>query len=733
MTGIITELKRRNVFKVATAYAVVSWLILQVCNALLPNLGLPEWTLSFVTLLLLIGFPIALLFAWAFELTPLGIKRSKEVSEEHSILHITGRKLDFVIIGALVLIIGGLAYERLTLKNNEPLPDGADTTAIASTSIAVLPFVNMSSDPEQKYFSDGISDEILNVLAQIPGLHVTSRSSAFQFRGDNIHIPTVAKQLGVANVLEGSVRKSGNRIKITAQLIDAVADKHLWSQTYERDLTDIFAVQDEISRAIVEAMKAKLGIEMAAPIAPKTSINTEAHNQYLLGVYNMELRGKDPLLAAIGHLERAVALEPEYAEAHARLSMSLGLLPTYASEFNFGEYMKKARPHAEKAFELAPESWEANLAMGYNFWLSSLIGDPVRRIREAIKYFNRAIALNPSYGTAYAWLSRQQENLALYEEQLATLEASLRVDPLARIPLNNLSEQYALRGRFKDSLLLVERLNTIDPALAYISASLGNLMQGHWADEAITRLKSLALRPSASLGELSSIQAVIGYRLDLPADAIHTGKALSEAELHILLGNPDQAVLLARKWHAQDQDLFSKYTLGTILVIVGEMEEATPLLEGVWQEWAALPSSPAPIALVAARMAAGDETEARALVTLVRKRIAQKKSAEIIDPQLDIDQGLMLYLVGDRQAGLTVLADGVRRGGYVPPWPVPLADLMADADFAPILAMQNAKQKRERHTFLTLMCGDQNPVADSWQPLPATCADFEKNRREARQ
>ena len=271
--GLVLELRRRNVFRVAIAYIIVAWLILQVGDTLAPALHLDEWINTALAFFLILGFPLAVFFAWAYELTPEGIKLEKHVDRSHSVTHVTGRKLDFLIIAGLLLALIFFAYDKFVLDpsrdaelvqtTTEAVTEQAAESGNAETadkSIAVLAFADLSPEGDQEYFSDGISEEILNVLAQVPDLHVTSRSSAFSFKGKRVDIPTVARQLGVAYILEGSVRRSGKSIRITAQLIDARTDKHLWSETYDRELDDIFAVQDEIAGAITEALKLKLAL-----------------------------------------------------------------------------------------------------------------------------------------------------------------------------------------------------------------------------------------------------------------------------------------------------------------------------------------------------------------------------------------------------------------------------------------------------------------------------------------
>ncbi|WNC71992.1 hypothetical protein RGQ13_18015 [Thalassotalea psychrophila] len=326
--SLFKELKRRNVFKVAIAYLVVAWIVLQVSALLLPILQLPDWVHSLVFFLGLIAFPFVLIFAWAFELTPEGIKRESRVEREHSIADQTGRKIDFVIIGLLVIVAFYFFYESRIRQNLQASNQPA--TAIASVgkssiqdraieesekSIAVLPFVNMSSDPEQEYFSDGLSEEILNLLAQVPSLKVIGRTSSFAFKGKNEDLRVIGKALNTKTVLEGSVRKSGERVRITAQLIDVETGTHLWSQSYDHTLTDIFAVQDSVAKAILEALQ----VHVLVPTRGRPTENIEAYGYYL--------KAKDAMSSwdtksAESNLKIAVKLDPTFAEAYELLAYS---------------------------------------------------------------------------------------------------------------------------------------------------------------------------------------------------------------------------------------------------------------------------------------------------------------------------------------------------------------------------------------------------------------------------
>lgn len=344
---MFSELHRRNVVRVGIPYTVVAWLLLQVADVVMENIGAPDWVMQALLFLLLLGLLPALIFAWVFELTPEGIKRESEIAEGVSVVHQTRRKLDTLIIVTLVVAVAYLFWEG---RLREP---GADASLASSsqsqqgkageeqltgmdalrqqteaaaralesgsssadsdgkTSIAVLPFVNLSSDPEQEYFSDGISEELLNVLAQIPELRVAARTSSFQFKGDNRDIGEIAQLLKVGHVLEGSVRKAGTRLRITAQLIEAEDGFHLWSETYDRELEDVFAIQDDISQAIAAALTAELSLgDGMSPGASKATANTAAYEAFLKGRALVNQRGNQAITAGVRELERAVRRTP---------------------------------------------------------------------------------------------------------------------------------------------------------------------------------------------------------------------------------------------------------------------------------------------------------------------------------------------------------------------------------------------------------------------------------------
>jgi len=360
------ELKRRNVLRVAIAYLAGSWLLVEVAETVFPLYGFDDTPARIVVTLLAIGFPLFLLFSWVFEFTPEGLKLEKDIKREESITPQTGKKLDRVIIVLLALALGYFAFDKFVLDPTrdaelvEETAQQARSDALVESygdqSIAVLPFVNMSDDAGNEYFSDGISEELLNLLAQIPELRVISRSSSFSFKGKGISIPEVAKQLNVAHVLEGSVRKAGNRVRITAQLIEARSDSHLWSESYDRELDDIFAVQDEIAAAIGAALKVELVLVAGEAVLPTVirAANTDAYDAYLRGRELIQHRGWENMEGAVRHFEHSLRLDEGFAPAHAQLAIAT---------IYYGE-SKEARQstiaHLDRAQELEPNLAEVH-------------------------------------------------------------------------------------------------------------------------------------------------------------------------------------------------------------------------------------------------------------------------------------------------------------------------------------------------------------------------------------
>ena len=487
--SLFTELKRRNVFKVGTAYLVLAWIVIQVTGLAVPALHLPDWINTAVFFFGVIGLPFALFFAWAFEITPDGIKKESEINRDESLTSHTGRKLDFSIIALLVIALGYFIYESRyeSQSTGSPVVDTVTSEVEApkalvkpeGSSIAVLPFVNMSSDKEQEYFSDGISEEILNVLAKIPNLHVTSRSSAFFYKNTKINIAEVAAKLGVSNVLEGSVRKSGNRIRITAQLIAAGTDKHLWSETYDRELTDIFAIQDEISAAIVLALKSKLGLDTKVAVRDMSKVNLDAHNEYLKGRFYIENRNKADLEKALAHFNKSVALAPEYAPAWMGKAWAI----FYLSEANYGTLPRQiSASNAKSAIEMA---LQLNQNLPETHAILGIIEAASFNWDKAKIHYKKAIELNPNYADVYSWYGQLFEDQP--ETRLALFKKAVQLSPMSIMANYTYAEELLLYGRIDEVKAIYQDMLTINDSHNFTYAVLGKirLIEGKYAQAII--------------------------------------------------------------------------------------------------------------------------------------------------------------------------------------------------------------------------------------------------------
>lgn len=397
MRKLLGELKQRHVFRVAAVYVIASWIIMQVVDVMFPALGLQHWTTTLVAAMLIVGFPVALLMAWALDLTPQGLRRTTRSLTEES--PAPGAQPDDPGAAPVLSVPGG--------------PDPTDT----QKSIAVLPFADMSPAHDNEYFSDGLCEELLNVLTRVPGLRVASRTSCFAFKGKDADIPTVAERLRVTHVVEGSVRKHGERIRITAQLIEAATDAHLWSDTWDRSLGDIFAIQDDIARSIVEALALTLnpGDEPDA-----TTRNPRAYDHYLKGLSFYHRFGPKSQGFAIEMFERATALDSGFAKAWAGLAGAHAALAVYHGG---GEAALEAADEASrKAVELAPQLADAHAARAIYFSAREQFDDAARA-------FERAIALNPGLFEAWYQYARTVLHQGRYRRALELFERAAEVNP----------------------------------------------------------------------------------------------------------------------------------------------------------------------------------------------------------------------------------------------------------------------------------------------------------------
>ena len=446
--SFFAELKRRNVFRVAIAYVVVAWVVAQVTELALDSFGTPEWVMKTVLLLLVMGFPMAVFFAWAFELTPDGIKKEKDIDRSESITHNTGRKLDYIIIGVLVLAIGILLADRF------PGEDAVEAPAANEKSIAVLPFVNISSDKEQEYFSDGITEEILNSLAAVKELKVAGRSSSFAFKGKNDDLRKIGNLLGVDHILEGSVRKSGTTVRITAQLIQVEDGFHLWSETYERELTDIFAIQDEISAEILKQLKARL-LDEEQPLVVVQRTDPEVYDLYLLAKQRLYNRTLPTIENAAELLDQAIAIDPKYAPAYAQRAIATLLL----AESSFGsipddEAQEQAKGFIETALEIDPQQAEAWAALGLYH------KDRPSEKEQAIDALVKALSINPNLMNASHWLQLALSESGDLRGSMQILEQMMQKDPLHSSGFSSAVQAHDRMGQKEKAQALIDQFRS---------------------------------------------------------------------------------------------------------------------------------------------------------------------------------------------------------------------------------------------------------------------------------
>ena len=560
--SLLSELKRRNVIRVGVFYVVAAWLILQVAELLFDVLGVPDWSLKFVLAMLLLGFPVVLIFSWVYELTPEGIRREKDVDRSTSITSATGHKLNIATVVVVILGVAIVAVDRFLPHREsagpavsesgeapaekavaaQPVEEPAEPEAPAAPagvdpkSVAVLPFVNMSGDPENEYFSDGLSEELLNTLAGIRGLYVAARTSSFHFKGHTGDIAEIAKKLRVANVLEGSVRQAGNKVRITAQLIEAQNGYHLWSETFDRTLDDVFAVQDEIARSVGEALKVALLDESAPPRAKPTD-NTDAYLAFLRGKQDMNIGGGDGYRSAVAHFEDAIRLDPEFTLAYAQLAMAWARLADWGiigwaegAEQIRGALARVGEGLADDPLFLALTGIERYARTrsgerGLDFvgplkeaterspddvviieWYAYALGR-ADQDEEQIRQLRRAVERDPLSVRAHAALGYALEGENRLEEAKAIARTIMEISPESPEGPDLMANVADREGRYGEVVQWLARVAALDPDdawsrawIAWEYAAMGDLERAEsWADaaEAIDASSPLTIQARA--------------------------------------------------------------------------------------------------------------------------------------------------------------------------------------------------------------------------------------------
>jgi TolB-like protein/Flp pilus assembly protein TadD len=551
--SFLGELKRRNVYKVAVAYAVVAWLLVQVATQVFPFLEIPNWVVRSVIVLVVIGFPIAVVIAWAFEATPEGIKRTEIADAMPATAAQKKHAWIYVVIGCGAISVALFFLGRYTVAPQSERPSGA---SLPEKSIAVLPFDNLSEEKGNAYFAEGIQDEILTRLAKVADLKVISRTSTQRFKSAPSDLREIAKQLGVMNILEGSVQKSNDQVRVNVQLINALTDAHLWADTYDRKLIDIFAVESEIAKTIAETLQAKLTGSEKTAMSKKPTANPEAYELYLKGRFFWNKRTAADLRRSIDYFNQAIAKDPNYALAYAGLAQAWKLLPA----FNGGapqDCFPQAESAARKALALDDTLSDAHAA------LASLKGLNGFDYAGAVTEYERTIQLNPNDATAHQWFANDTlANIGQNERELAVMKRAMELDPLSLVINANLGWAYIHLGRLDEAIAQLRKTMEMDGAFYYARYTL-----------------ALALELKGAIPE-----AITEYQktVSITEDAAPLGML---GRLYAAQGRKDEAQkILQQLRQRREQRYIPAYYLALVYLGLGDRNEALKWLEESYRE-----------------------------------------------------------------------------------------------------------------------------------------------------
>jgi adenylate cyclase len=511
--SFFAELKRRNVYKVAVAYAVVAWLLIQIATQVFPFFEIPNWAVRLVVLAIVVGFPIALVIAWAFELTPEGIKRTDVADATHQ--HSRGKTWIYVAIIGAAVSVALFLVGRYTAGINA----SAARTELPTKSIAVLPFVNMSADKNDEYLSDGMTEELINVLSKMPGLRVPGRTSCFAFKGKNEQdiFRKVGDQLHVGTVLEGSVRKAGDKLRVTAQLINVSDGYHLWSKDYDGDVKDILNFQSNVAEQVVQALQVHLGAKAARVLSKKPTENPEAHRFYLLGRYEFGKYTQAGWNNAIRYYEEALKLDPDYALAYCGLADNYAYMGSVVMPER--DAIAKEKEFAEKALALDPELAEAHMSLAL-----ALVA--VYDWRNGLKEFDRALELNPNLAFAYELQAWTVNGLGRFDEAIAKTKKAVELDPLNPFFQMSLSFYQYWARQYDDAIAQARRTLAMDPnsVINHVLIGLSFLKKGDAAGAIAEFQKVKTPNPGAWY------QGFLGYAYAISGDRAKAEQALRELE-----------------------------------------------------------------------------------------------------------------------------------------------------------------------------------------------------------
>lgn len=689
--SFFAELKRRNVFKVAAAYVIVGWLLLQISDTLVPALHLPEWFHSGVAFLLIIGFPMTLIFAWAFEMTPDGLRKEKEIDKTQSISRATGQKLNYTIIALMAAALVYFAWDKFAADTTgEPLveqsiPGTEQVVTIEPASaqkpdeksIAVIPFQNRSANEEDAaFFSDGVHDELLTYLSRIHELKVISRTSVMNYRDTTKNMRQIGEELGVAKVLEGGVQRAGNSLRINVQLIDAATDKHLWAEVYDRQLTaeNVFAIQSEIARAIANALEATLSPREQELLAKAPTTNLEAYDNLMLASQLMDRGNWQNLRDAQSYLNKAITLDPEFVQAHVLLAR------TYFDLFNTGatplqEVSEPWRQSLNAALSLDPENADAIAVQALYLWSHDMEG-----VEEAFDKARRLDPHNVEILTAYGAYFRKsfQPNRAL-----ALYETARELDPVSIDVLLGLARIQMAREEFDQATQMFARIRQVDPAsvTGYGPVTEAYVRKGDMVQAMEWLFKATLIDPEDSdisnwiamlyldFGDFDRARKWLSW-----IDENHLSNPLNlsnRAMLNIYEGHLDSALEYARQLESQTQSRWGSDAtmVRTLLIWALEKGQQTSALETIKQAHPELFDKPPFInagnilqAIDTAQLLQNQDQSNEAKTLLQAVIAAYQKPYEVTDMWLVPAKAYALALLDEKQAAIEELRHQVEKG-----------------------------------------------------------------------
>jgi TolB-like protein/Tfp pilus assembly protein PilF len=693
------ELSRRNVIRVAIAYAVASWVLLQIVDVISPIFELPLWAPKLIFLILAIGLVPALIFAWAFELTPEGIKKESEVDRSGSITPHTGRKLNLIIIGSLVVAVVLLLVDR-QFSDPANVPEEV-VAAISETekSIAVLPFVNMSSDAEQEFFSDGITEEILNSLASEKSLKVAGRTSSFAFKGQNDDLRRIGEALGVAHILEGSVRKAGEQVRITAQLVQVDNGFHLWSETYDRELTDVFAIQDEIANEILKQLRSQLLSDEDLVVVEAKRTNPVVYDLYLRAKQRLYTRNSSEIKIAMDELDKAIQLDPEYAPAFAQRGVATMLM----SEQQYGDIPDDEANRRGKRFVDQALSLDENLAEGWAALGLYYTNIPAGS-EYAIDHLTKALSINPNLIDAGNWLHIALQSVGDFEGALEVLVDIADRDPLYRPAFSNAIMSFNAFGKPDEAAALLQRIESFDssnPDL-YTARAINFLFSGR-NGEGLQQIEM-----SRELDEMSGLEKIfvsIGLNNTMQFERIiEEGSLFWRPYALYETGRQDEAFELA---HAQASSGFP----GNLFYLLNRSDrskEVTDYLEERWPSLATFAEENvgdeygyqimADVALAYSRV--GNQNRFNEAMLFIERHAARLDEQGIDNLFYSADRAVGYALRGDADVAIEYLEQAANRGwttSGVPAEVVPaLASLADDPRYQEIEVVMLNNMNRDR-------------------------------------